>query len=222
MTTATGDGASGDDFARDWQAVRADADIQFAPVDLPQREPPPAWLERFFAWLGDVFEPLLKAIGLSLPTFLWILVGLGFALIVFFVWRLIEPRMRSRGEHPASSAPDWTPDHGEARELLGEADRLAAAGRFDEATHLLLQRSVLQIAAARPDLVEISSTAREIAALPALSEAARGAFAAIADRVEHSLFALRSLTAEDWQAARAAYADFALASPLAPSGATAP
>jgi len=95
--------------------------------------------------------------------------------------------------------------------LLDEADRLAADGRFDEATHLLLQRSVGQIAEARPDLVEPSSTAREIAAQPALPEKARGAFAVIADRVERSLFALRRLSLEDWQAARAAYADFALA-----------
>ena len=36
-------------------------------------------------------------------------------------------------------------------------------------------------------------------------------FATIAGRVESSLFALRALGAEDWQAARAAYADFALA-----------
>ena len=45
----------------------------------------------------------------------------------------------------------------------------------------------------------------------ALPDAARSAFATIAGRVESSLFALRTLGAEDWQAARAAYADFALA-----------
>ena len=116
---------------------------------------------------------------------------------------------RAQAEEPA--APDWVPDAGEALALLEDADRLAAEGRYDEATHLLLKRSVGQIAAARPDLLEPSSTAREIAELPALSEAARGAFALIAGRVERSLFALRSLSADDWHAARAAYADFALA-----------
>ena len=55
-----------------------------------------------------------------------------------------------------------------------------------------------------------ASTAREISVLPMLPERARSAFAAIASRVERSLFALRALDAEDWQAARAAYADFAL------------
>ena len=37
------------------------------------------------------------------------------------------------------------------------------------------------------------------------------AFRIIAERVERSLFALRALDRTDWEAARAAYADFALA-----------
>ena len=110
-----------------------------------------------------------------------------------------------------SGETDGGANNGAALALLEDADRLAAEGRFDEATHLLLKRSVGQIAAARPDLLEPSSTAREIAELPALSEAARGAFALIAGRVERSLFALRRLSVDDWDAARAAYADFALA-----------
>ena len=63
----------------------------------------------------------------------------------------------------------------------------------------------------RPDWVEPSSTARELAALPALPDGARTAFRIIAERVERSLFALRALDRADWEAARAAYADFALA-----------
>ncbi len=43
-----------------------------------------------------------------------------------------------------------------------------------------------------------------------LPERARAAFAAIAARVERSLFALRDLDAADWREARAAYSDFAL------------
>ncbi len=77
------------------------------------------------------------------------------------------------------------------------------------AARLLLRRSVGQIAAARPELVEPSSTARELSALPALPEAARTAFRIVAERVERSLFALRTLDRADWEAARAAYADFA-------------
>jgi hypothetical protein len=110
----------------------------------------------------------------------------------------------------AEEEPEWAPDRGQAQALLDEADRLAAEGRYGEAAHLLLQRSVRHIAEARPDWLEPASTAREIAVLPMLPERARQAFTAIATRVERNLFALRDLDLADWQAARAAYADFAL------------
>jgi len=75
----------------------------------------------------------------------------------------------------------------------------------------LLRRSVHQIAEARPDWLAPSSTAREIAVLPGLGPRAREAFALIAGRVERGFYALIRLDADDWQVARAAYADFALA-----------
>lgn len=219
MTTATGDsvaGAGPDTFASDWQALRADADIQFAPVAVPERPPTPRWLEslsEFLEWLfsplGDLFGAIGGFLGFSGPVVMWALVALAVALAGLVAWRHLVPLIgRSGGESEAEA--DWRPEAGDALALLEDADRLAAAGRFDEATHLLLKRSVGQIAAARPDLLEPSSTAREIAELAALSEAARGAFALIAGRVERSLFALRSLTADDWTTARAAYAEFAL------------
>lgn len=70
-----------------------------------------------------------------------------------------------------------------------------------------------ELAAARPGVVEPSSTARELAGLPALPEAARAAFGVMAERVERSLFALQRLDRADWEAARDAYARFALALP---------
>ena len=94
--------------------------------------------------------------------------------------------------------------------LLEDADALAAQGRFDEAVHLLLQRSVHHIASARPDWLSPSSTAREISLLPGLPAAARQAFLLITREVERSLYALRALAADDWHRARAAYAAFAL------------
>ncbi|MEO1489836.1 MAG: hypothetical protein AAFR88_10445, partial [Pseudomonadota bacterium] len=115
------------------------------------------------------------------------------------------------------SEPEWTPDASESRALLEDADKLAAEGRYDEAARLLLQRSVSQIATAKPDWVEPSSTARELAALPALSAAARSAFSVISEAVERSLFALHALNREEWERARGAYADFALSTIEAPS-----
>lgn len=189
--------------------MRADDTIQFAPIELPEQQAPPGWLTAIFEALGDLLAPVGRALGMSWPVFKWVLLGIGVLLLGYLLWRLLAPAFVSR-QRAASEEESWTPERADALALLAEADRLAAEGRYDEATHLLLQRSVGQIAAARPDWVEPSSTARELAALAALPEAARSAFAAIAERVERSLFALRSLGPEDWQAAREAYAEFAL------------
>ena len=207
--------AANGDFLRDWQAVRGDDSIQYAPLPEPEEPETPEWLERFLDWLGDVFSPVgealataMGAIGLSWPVLQWVLLALAVFGLGVLVFRFVQP-FRHRAPEPTPE-PEWAPDRHAALDLIAEADRLAAEGRFDAATHLLLQRSVGQIAELRPDLLRPSSTAREIAALPVLSDAAREAFAAIATRVERSLFALRRLDQADWQAARAAYSRFAL------------
>ena len=196
-----------------WQELRSDGDIQFAPVEIPEIPPrEPTWLDNFLRWLGEQLAPLGKLLGQSWPVMRWVLLALLIALVVYLIIRLIDPELlRRRKRDAGEDAEDgWQPDHQAATALLEDADRLAAEGRFDEATHLLLQRSVTHISSARPDWVEPSSTARELAALTALPEAARSAFGVIAERVERSLFALRALDRSDWEAARAAYADFAL------------
>ena len=207
--------AANGDFLRDWQAVRGDDSIQYAPLPEPKEPETPEWLERFLEWLGDVLSPVgealataMGAIGLSWPVLQWVLLALAVVGVGVLVFRFVQP-YRHRAPEPTPE-PEWAPDRHAALDLIAEADRLAAEGRFDAATHLLLQRSVGQIAELRPDLLRPSSTAREIAALPVLSDAAREAFAAIATRVERSLFALRRLDQADWQAARAAYSRFAL------------
>ena len=207
--------AANGDFLRDWQAVRGDDSIQYAPLPEPEEPETPEWLERFLDWLGDVFSPVgealataMGAIGLSWPVLQWVLLALAVLGLGVLLFRFVQP-YRHRAPEPTPE-PEWAPDRHAALDLNAEADRLAAEGRFDAATHLLLQRSVGQIAELRPDLLRPSSTAREIAALPVLSDAAREAFAAIATRVERSLFALRRLDQADWQAARAAYSRFAL------------
>lgn len=200
-----------------WRELRADADIQFAPVEIPQIPPPePTWFEQLLAGLfqamAELFAPLGRALGASWGWLQWVLLAAAILFALVLAVRLIGPAAAVRAGRKAEPAADtWQPDRAASLALLEDADRLAAEGRYAEATRLLLQRSVGQIGAAQPDWVEPSSTARELAALPALPEAARAAFAVIAERVERSLFALRALDRADWDAARAAYADFALA-----------
>jgi len=198
-------------WARDWQAVRDAGDIQYAPVAPPAPPETPEWLKRLGEWLEALFGPLGQWLGLSWPVFEKVLAVLGVAALVILAVVLVRRWLATRRPRPAKPEPAWTPDRDEALALLEDADRLAAAGDYAGAVHLLLKRSVGQIAAARPDWIVPASTAREISALDRLPARARRAFALIAERVERSRFALKTLAGEDWQAARAAYADFALA-----------
>lgn len=195
--------------------MRAASDIQFAPVGPvkpPEPPVPPEWLIRFGEWLKKLFGGLGDWAGIPWPIFEKILIGLAVIGALILLWVILRPLTERLRQPRVAAEPEWTPDRHQALALLEDADRLAAEGRYDEAAHLLLQRSVGQIAAARPDWLNPASTAREIANILSLPVAARAAFAAIAQRVERSRYALRPLAADDWQAARKAYADFALVS----------
>ena len=199
------------DALRDWQAVRASADIQYAPLPPITPPEPSPWLLALQKFLRELFEPLGKWLGMSWPVLQWVLIGLAAVMLGFIIWRLIQPLLGRRVKRAVTDEAEWTPDRAAAVALLEDADQLAAEGRYGEAAHLLLQRSVRHISDARPDWLHPASTAREIAASPSLPDRARHAFTAIAVRVERSIFALRDLDAKDWKVARDAYADFALA-----------
>lgn len=203
-----------DSAAGDWEAVRGAADIQYAPLPeprVPDPQGPPEWLKALGRFLEAIFEPIGRMLGMSWPIFQYVLIAIGAGLALFLLWRMIVEPLLDRRRNRASTSEEvhWAPDRAEAMALLEDADRLAAEGRFGEAAHLLLRRSVGQIRDARPDWLNAASTAREIAVLPALPEAGRRAFAVIAERVERAVFALRDLGAGDWNAARLAYAQFA-------------
>lgn len=209
---AAAPGSSAGDALQHWRAIRADPEIQFAPIKYnpPKPRETPPWLKAFSDFLESLFKPLGEALGMSWPVMSKVLLALAAVLVLFIAWRTIRPLIgQPRTQVPPD--PEWTPDRAAAVALLEDADHLAQAGHFEEAVHLLLQRSVRQIADARPDWLAPSSTAREIALLPGLGPRAREAFALIAGRVERGFYAMIRLDADDWQAARAAYADFALA-----------
>lgn len=225
--------AAAERFAAAHRALVADPSIQFTMHHAPGPPRPPQWLVDFFDALGRLLKPLgslLRPIGRFLawltehmpaaPYALILLWGVIVALLVTVAlilyqrlrhgeWRL--PRRRMRAGVPGEIDPEgWIPDAAPARAWLEEADALAARGRYAEAAHLLLFRSVEDIARRRPRLVRPALTSRELARADGLPGAARELFAGIARLVERSLFGGRVVDVDDWREARARYADFAL------------
>lgn len=192
------------------RAILADKTIQFdLPIRHVETRETPAWLKalgnaigRFVQWVGDGWT----VIG-------WIAAAVVIAVLLF----ALVPGLREwaqgllqRGRGGTAEAPQWAPTQVQARALLEEADALAAGGRYDEAVHLILFRSIDDIAAWRGELVRPSSTSRDIARADGLPGEARGVFARIVAAVERSWFGGQALGPADWDAARADYARFAL------------
>jgi len=191
-----------------YDRTMAGGEIQTAfPPPQPQPDTP-EWLLSLFRAVGDFFQwsaPVLK-VGL------WI----GAALLVLFLLYHFVPgfaqwvdRLRFRRKTVDGNADDAVgqAEAGAARALLSEADALAADGRFAEAVHLLLYRSVEDIEGRRPGLVRPAMTSRDLAEAQDLPTAARGAFSRIARAVEISLFGGRAIDAGAWAACRTAYAE---------------
>jgi hypothetical protein len=172
----------------------------------PYKPPePPAWLR----WLGD----FLEAAGPVLQWIFWIGVGLLALYILYVVaMRLTGADWRwRRKQAQADEGEAWRPAEAPARALLREADALAEAGRFSEAAHLLLFRSIEDIDSRRPQLVRPALTSRDIAGAPDLPAEPKRAFATIVGLVERSLFGGRDLAEPDWRECRSAYERFAFA-----------
>ena len=158
-----------DRFAQAYKGMRADPAIQFN-LPPPKPEPkPPAWLEAVGKWLREhIFEPIGKAlqwVGGFFPDapyariFLWTVLALAAVALAWAIynrvrhgeWRLRLPRLA-----PVTDIADdeiWSPDETPIRLWLEEADALAAQGKYAEAIHHLLFRSIEDIASRRPNLV---------------------------------------------------------------------
>lgn len=191
------------------QRLLRDRTIQFDFAALTIAPPHlPGWLVDLLRWLG-------KAFAVGFPVLRWVFwgaVALGLTVVVFLILREVAGARlpqgrRRRGERPALT--DFAPDPVKALALLEDADRLASAGRYDEAARLILRRSIDDIEARRPRLVRPALTAREIARLAEVPADARTCFSAMAAIVERSAFAGRRLGADDFRDCRTRYERFA-------------
>ncbi|HEY0053115.1 MAG TPA: DUF4129 domain-containing protein [Caulobacteraceae bacterium] len=191
-------------FPEAHRRLLTDRDLQFtvAREEVRPPAPRPEWAD----WISDVFGWIAPALTLIF----WAALAFACLGILYLVGReFIHLRLPQR-KPKADAKADWRPAETAARALLQEADALAAEGRFAEATHLLLLRSIEDIQGRRPRAVQPALTARDIAGLDALPPAARPPFSLIAEVVERSLFGGRPVDADGFGRCRRAYEDFAL------------
>ncbi|MFI4974593.1 MAG: DUF4129 domain-containing protein [Caulobacterales bacterium] len=190
----------------------ADKSLQFHfDAATPPRPPShlPHWLQVLGRMLGHLVSPVA---GLMVYVF-WAGVAAAVCAVLFFIGREILrtrwPELFKPKAPPRPAPVDWRPDPGAARALLEEADSLAAAGRYAEAAHVLLHRSIADIEGHRPRLVRPALTSRDIAVHQDLPPPARTAFSTIAAVVERSFFGGRDVDAGGFAECRRAYEAFA-------------
>ncbi len=191
--------ASEQKLAAAHQALLHTRGLQLDFTSAPKQPEPPSWLLAFFRALAEL-APVLQYV-------FWGGIAVGVALIVWLAIReVIATRWRKDVQPPVA---DWRPEPEKARALLEDADRLAAEGRFGDAIHLLLFRSIDDLAGRRPGLIRPALTSRDIADLEQMPAPARGAFGRIAERVERSVFGGRAMGPDDFSHARGDYETFA-------------
>ena len=193
-----------DRFGEAHSELAADPALQFELRPF-EPEPIPEWLARLIETLQDA--------GPFFRFLFWTIVVVAVVAILYAVARWLEGRdlFRRRGGSNGAEEPAWRPAEAPARALLHEADALAAAGRYSEAAHLLLFRSIDEIDRRKPHLVRPALTSRDIASAPSIPEGPRAAFGRIVMFLERSLFGGSSLGAADWGSCRQAYEAFAFA-----------
>lgn len=183
-------------------------DLQF---DFTTFNPPetPAWLEAVLRALAAMF----KAMAPALSYIFWGGLAVG---VILIAWLIARDLLRTRRGDQATPAhlsgdePAWRPTREKAQALLSDADALAAQGRYAEAAHLILIRSIDDFASRRPGAVKPALTSRDLAQAATMPDEARRTFAVIAQAVERSLFGGRAIDADGFAQCRRAYEDFAL------------
>lgn len=196
-------------FAAAHRKLLATRGLQFDFTAVPQPPPPPTWLVKLLEAIGHGF----MAIAPALKYVFWGGLVLGAVLIAWFIVRDLTRVGRGDRAAPAhlrQADAAWRPTVEKAKALLSDADRLAAEGRYAEAAHLILNRSIDDFAGRRPGAVKPALTSRNLARAEAMPAEARATFAIIAEVVERSLFGGRPVDAQRFAACRQAYEDFAL------------
>jgi hypothetical protein len=160
-------------------------------VALPGGDPAPGALH-----VPDLLASLLRALS-------WLAVAVAVALLAGWLLRALAGLHRdvAAPSAPGAEAPRV------GRAPLEAAEALAAQGRFGEAIHVLLLRTLEALAARRGALAR-SATSREILRAAALGGEARSALEGLVVAVEVSHFGGAVPGEEDWRSCLGAFHRF--------------
>jgi hypothetical protein len=179
-------------------AVMANGDLQ---LQLPSgAEPPGGWN---FS-LSDIPIP---------PLLLWAILIAGALALLFYLLRDALPLWR-RSRDGTWQAPGIEGAGLQARsagEAMQAADALARQGRYVEAMHVLLLKSLADMRQSLGLHIAESLTSREILRKVTLPEAGEAALRDIVGRVEWTYFGEHEADASDYEACRGRFDEFAAA-----------
>jgi len=143
-------------------------------------------------------EVTLPPIGPLLRMLLLLVLGLAGALLL--IWLINREIERRRREAPPDAAGTGAPSgSGRKEPTLTEAERLAAAGRFGEAVHVLLLLAVDRLGADRETRPADACTSRELARLLPRTGEERTLFLRLVTTVEHFLFGDRPVNENQYR-----------------------
>lgn len=141
------------------------------------------------------------------------LMALGVGLAIFWLAREITGY---QGDAPASAdeeggdeGPRDGPDRAVVERPLGDADELARQGRFGEAIHVLLLRTLQELARRLPERLPSSLTSREIVSRVRMPDEARNALSVLVGAVEVSHFGAATPGSAEFQQCRHHFQTFA-------------
>ena len=202
-------------FDQAFEQLKASRDIQFEHEAYEVTPPPPErkrsnFFDAIWRFIGSVFKFFAPLVSYAI----W---GVAAIMVIIIALAILRETTGFRLFNRSKARPKmggqtigYVPETEKARLLLEDADALAAAGRFEDAVRLLLNRSIADIENLGHAKIGQALTAREISSLKAIPLNARPAFSAIASIVERAVFAGQSLTKDGFLEARRAYEQFAL------------
>jgi hypothetical protein len=193
-TAAMADEPAPPDLGRVARAVLAADGYQKALVPPPDRTD----RLRLRTGTGDTFS-----------TIAWVLLWTGVGIAVLVTVAALAARLserRARAAQILTAVETSDPSAAAYGASLAAAERLAAAGAYEDAVHELLLVAVDRLSARRDVVLPPSLTARELLRVLTPSGPQREPLREIVAAVEAALFGGRALDAADWQRCRAACA----------------